>query len=279
MQEPIEPRASPKTKVFISYSRKDGSFVKALRAALLGLGYEAFLDRADIAPAEDWRARLNNLILAADAVVYVLTDNALASEICGWEIARTVELGKRLIPLAHGPRSLPVPDALAALNYVFSDAPDMGSVAPDEPSSAALENLARALNADIAWVREHARLTARADEWASAPEAAKEPKLLRRGEVEAARAWMGLRPGPAAPEIPDLLLRFLDASEAHEREQYDKQRRVIGRAFVKPAEQALAAGRHLDSLRLAAAGLVLAEDPDLTLVPELWRAAARALRV
>jgi WD40 repeat protein len=277
MDMETEAQFKPKTQVFISYSRKDAAFADALQAALLRRGYEAFLDRTDIAPGEDWRARLNGLILAADAVVYVLTDNALGSEICGWEIARTVELGKRLIPLAHGPRSLPVPDALAALNYVFSDAPGMGSIVPDEPSSLALDNLGRALDADIAWVREHARLTARAAEWEKAPDDAKDAKLLRRGEVEVARAWIGLRPGPAAPAIPDLLLTFLDKSEAHEREQRDRQRRTIGRAFVKPIEQAVQECRHDAALRLAAAGAVLAEDPDFDLVPELWKASASAV--
>ncbi len=70
---------------------------------------------------------------------------------------------------------------------------------------------------------------------------------------------------------------YVAACRAHEREQIDKQRRIIGRAFVKPAMQALEDGLHEHALRLAAAGALLAHDPGFKLVPELWSPAARAI--
>src|SRR5262249_58157637 len=53
-----------------------------------------------------------------------------------------------------------------------------------------------------------------------------------------------------------------------------RQRRIIGRAFVKPVEHALSRGLDDQALRLMAAGAVLADDPDFTLIPELWAAGA-----
>jgi TIR domain len=43
------------TRVFISYSRKDGAFAEALRDALIARSFEAYLDKHDIAPGEPWR--------------------------------------------------------------------------------------------------------------------------------------------------------------------------------------------------------------------------------
>ena len=70
---------------------------------------------------------------------------------------------------------------------------------------------------------------------------------------------------------------YLVACAAHEREQIDKQRRIVGRAFVKPANQALEEGLSEHALRLAATGALLADDLDLELVPELWGPAARSI--
>ena len=64
----------------------------------------------------------------------------------------------------------------------------------------------------------------------------------------------------------------------HERQTgFTAQNLIVGRAFVKPALQALEKGLSEHALRLAAAGALLANDIDLQLVPELWSPAARAI--
>jgi hypothetical protein len=68
---------------------------------------------------------------------------------------------------------------------------------------------------------------------------------------------------------------FLDVCQAQETKLIDKQRRIIGRAFVKPAEVEEGLSDH--ALRLAAAGALLASDLDLKLIPELWSSVARAI--
>ncbi len=101
-----------------------------------------------------------------------------------------------------------------------------------------------------------------------------ERDLVRRGErLEQARALAAdpeftTEMEPAAP--------YLTACAAHERAEIDKQRRIIGRAFVKPALAALEEGLSEHALRLAAAGTILADDLGLELVPELWSPLARA---
>lgn len=76
-----------KIKVFISYSRVHVAFAEKLRSALVGRGFEAYLDKEDILAGERWRARIDGLILAADAIVFVMSPSSVASEICqlgGW---------------------------------------------------------------------------------------------------------------------------------------------------------------------------------------------------
>ena len=62
-----------KTRVFISYSRKDAAFAEQLLAALGDRGFDPFLDKKDILPGEPWRDRLGALILSADAVVFIVS--------------------------------------------------------------------------------------------------------------------------------------------------------------------------------------------------------------
>ena len=46
--------AERKTKIFISYSRKDMAFADRLEAALKARGFEPLIDRTEIYAFEDW---------------------------------------------------------------------------------------------------------------------------------------------------------------------------------------------------------------------------------
>jgi TIR domain len=82
--------AGSKLKVFVSYARNDATFADELVSGLELCGFEAYLDKADIAPGEPWEARLGRLIRDADTVVYVLSPSSVASDHCTWEVAETV---------------------------------------------------------------------------------------------------------------------------------------------------------------------------------------------
>src|SRR5258708_40213754 len=95
-----------KLKIFISYSRKDVDFAEELLAGLELTGFEPYLDKRDIAAGEDWEARLGRLIGAAAPGIFVLSPDAVPSKRCAWEIERTANLNKRLLPTVwrHGVR-------------------------------------------------------------------------------------------------------------------------------------------------------------------------------
>jgi hypothetical protein len=74
--------AGEKLKIFISYSRRDASqFADELVAGLELAGFAPFVDRLDIAPGEPWEERLGGLIAQSDTVVFVVSPEAVKSEL------------------------------------------------------------------------------------------------------------------------------------------------------------------------------------------------------
>jgi TIR domain len=112
-----------KPKVFISYSRKDAAaFADELMAGLELAGFTPFLDRHDIAAGENWEKRLGGLIEQSDTVVFVVSPGAVKSERCVWEVERTIELSKRLLPVIFKPVPIDeIPEKLSSLQFVSFD--------------------------------------------------------------------------------------------------------------------------------------------------------------
>ena len=140
--------AGTKLKVFISYSRSDQTFVDRLGEALQLHDIEALVDRSHIEKFADWWERIQQLIGAADTVVFALSPDALKSGTCQREVAYASQLNKRFAPIVvRDVYNVEVPEELKRLNYIFfRDGDDFG---------AALDDLVAGLRSDIVWVREH----------------------------------------------------------------------------------------------------------------------------
>lgn len=207
------------TRAFISYSRRDAEFVGVLSASLSARGYDVLLDKEDISAGEAWRERLEQLILQADVVIFVLSPASVASEVCDWETRRATELGKRLIPIAWRPiGEVAPPPQLSRLNYIFMET--------DAVFDAGLSKLCEACDIDIQWVREHTRMVERAAYWeAAGSEAA---GLLRGQELAGAERWLARRTGQA-PEPPPTLVEYLRLSRAEERASLERERANVKR--------------------------------------------------
>jgi hypothetical protein len=91
--------AAPTARVFISYSRKDMAFADRLEAALKARGFEPLIDRTEIYAFEDWWSRIQALISRADTVVFVLSPDAVASDVALKEVAYAASLNKRFAPI------------------------------------------------------------------------------------------------------------------------------------------------------------------------------------
>jgi WD40 repeat protein len=213
-----ETNSDQRPKIFISYSRQDSLlFADQLAAGLELAGFETLLDRQDIVVGEDWEARLGGLILAADSVVFVISPKAVKSERCGWEVDKAVDSAKRILPISYLPVvETEIPEKLRRLQFIdFNGAQGLG-----RPT---LE-LATALQQDLGWIREQTRIGELAARWQTLRRPAS--TLLRDDDLALAKAWAARRPAKA-PEIADLQLQFLKASDDAETARAQEERKRI----------------------------------------------------
>jgi tetratricopeptide (TPR) repeat protein len=197
-----------KTKVFISYSRRNLDFAEGLQSALKDLDYEILLDRTDIAHGEDWQVRLGSLILSADTIVFAISPASSESQICAWEVEEAVRLGKRILPVvAVKTPDHALPPLLARLNFIFFDGKDF---------SESLKELDVALKQDLPWLREQTRLGDLAQQWQN-----QKAGVLRGKALEEAEQWLA-SPHPEAGVATDLHRSFIAASRkaATQRQRY-----------------------------------------------------------
>ena len=110
-----------------------------------------------------------------------------------WEVERTLDLSKRLLPVIHKPvPDNDIPEQLRRLQFVRFDT-GRGVTRP-------LAELADALRVDLDWIREHTRLGELAVRWQRAGRP--ELLLLRGDDLDAAKAWMARRTRPLRPRSP-----------------------------------------------------------------------------
>jgi formylglycine-generating enzyme required for sulfatase activity len=211
-----------KTKVFISYSRKDMAFADRLDAALRARGFEVLIDRQEIYAFEDWWKRIETLIGGADTVVFVLSPDAVTSHVALKEVGYAASLNKRFAPIVcRRVEDGTAPDALRRLNFIFFDDPNQFDASADR--------LADALQTDIVWIRDHTKFGEAARGWS----AAGRPNglLLRTPALEMAEYWIASRPR-GAPEPTQDVRTFISASRQGARSAQRIRRTAQGSIFA-----------------------------------------------
>ena len=179
--------------VFISYSRRDGGFVRRLSEGLEARGKDVWVDLNDILPSAPWLAEIRAAIAEAESVVFVISPDSVASEVCQAELSHAVGLNKRLVPIVARPTPLAdVPASLAALNFL-----DFSACSTDEAFEPLLAQLVAALDTDIGLVHLHTRLLLRASEWEESSE--DKARLLRGRQLAEAETWLAARSGGPVP--------------------------------------------------------------------------------
>ncbi|GAB4548362.1 MAG: hypothetical protein Fur002_25190 [Anaerolineales bacterium] len=157
MSEQTETR---KTKVFISYSRRNKLFVRKLNDALDAAGVDAWVDWEGIPLSSDWMAEITAAIEAADAFVFVISPDSLKSKVCAEELELGVKLNKKIIPVLYlDPlKGQDMHQKLASTNWVY--------MRPKKDDfKATVPKLKEAIETDLGWVQSHTRLLQRATEW------------------------------------------------------------------------------------------------------------------
>lgn len=91
------------TRVFISYSRADEGFARRLATDLDRLGAEVWIDVDDIPPGVNWSTAIQQGLDTCDALVLVISPDALASKNVEDEWQYVRDEGKPIIPLLWRP--------------------------------------------------------------------------------------------------------------------------------------------------------------------------------
>ena len=203
-------------RVFVSYARKDAAFVDRLHDSLEeDPRLNVLRDTQDIMASEAWWNRIKNLVRSSDAVIFVLSSNWLESRISTMELEHAAGLNKQIIPVILNETPLDdIPKALKKLNFIkFVD---------DINFSENMQELAKTLLIDIAWVREHTRLATLAHRWRNNEES--EHLLLRSIDIPSAEQWLNGRL-PDAPEPTRDHIAYIHKSRRA------KRKRVAMRVF------------------------------------------------
>jgi TolB protein len=103
-------------QVFISYSRKDLSFVDQLAADLKNAGVDVWYDVSGLRGGSRWRFEIENAIRNSQFSIFVLSPDSVASEWVEREFLFSSNLRRKLIPLMY--RSCELPLNYLNLNYI-----------------------------------------------------------------------------------------------------------------------------------------------------------------
>jgi hypothetical protein len=111
-------------------------------------GFAPLIDREQIYAFDPWWERIQTLITQADTIVFVISPDAVGSDVCQKEVAFAASLNKRFAPVVcRRVDDRTVPEPLRRLNFIMYD---------DEARfDANMAQLADALTTDIEWVRKH----------------------------------------------------------------------------------------------------------------------------
>jgi len=84
--------------IFISYSRRDLDFAQKIVDALAANKLDTWIDWKSIPKGEDWEQEIYRGIEEADAFLFLISPDSVASQMCNKEIAHAVKNGKRILP-------------------------------------------------------------------------------------------------------------------------------------------------------------------------------------
>lgn len=103
-------------QVFISYSRKDLSFVEQLATDLKNAGFDVWYDISGIGGGSRWRVAIENAIRSSQFAIVVLSPDSTASEWVEREFLFASNLKRKIIPLYY--RHCELPLNYLNLNYI-----------------------------------------------------------------------------------------------------------------------------------------------------------------
>ena len=193
-------------KLFVSYSRKDSVVARKLIEALKSIQQDVWVDWEAIPPAVDWLEQIFRGIEEADAFIFLISPDSIASEVCKVEIGRAALHNKRIIPIVLRDVSPSTThENIRKLNWTF--------LRESDNFEEGLQKVKTAIELDLDWLEEHRRLLVRSLEW----HRKKDVSLLLRGR-DLRNAQRMVATATAKDPIPTELQRaFILHSRRNER--------------------------------------------------------------
>lgn len=213
------------TKIFISYSRKNKTFVRKLSSAIDAQGISAWVDWEGIPLSADWMTEITKAIQAADAFLFVISPDSLNSKYCNEELLMGIKYNKKIIPVLYkepekGQKMHP---KLESTNWVYlrTKKDDFKSTIP---------KLVEAIQTDLGWVQEHTRMLQRATEWEQKNR--NKSYLLQGLDLDDAERWLTESTAVSSRAVIPVQAEYISASR---KEAITRQRNLtsgIGIALV-----------------------------------------------
>lgn len=196
---------SDQAVVFISYAREDAAFVRRLEEALQLKGIQVSGDWL-LVRGENYQNQLRDLQLGADAVVFVLSPDSIASSPCHSELEAAVQQNKRILPVVYtDPGSAEnLPPSLALPQWTF--------LRDGDDFVAGIQALVEAVATDFDLMPDHRRLLQETEIWIRNSRGSS--YLLRKDGLKRAEAWLertSRNPGKL-PQPTPLQLEYVRAS-------------------------------------------------------------------
>lgn len=194
-----------KTRVFISYSRKDKRFARKLKSVLETGEIDAWVDWEDIPHASDWMAEIAASIKASDAFIFVMSPDSLRSEVCARELDMAITENKKIIPVLYREpeKRQRMHPKLASTNWV--------QMRPKKENfGEALAQLMNTIKTDLGWVSMHTHILQRASEWERKNRG--RIHLLQGSDLTDAERWMADSTLHEGREVTPLQAEYIAAS-------------------------------------------------------------------
>jgi hypothetical protein len=102
--------------VFVCYSRQDEDFVLELVDRLKDECVPMWIDQYNIQASENWVDAIDEALLAADAVLIVLSPTSVASPEVRSELRLALDEGKVVVPVLY--RNCRIPRHLREIEYI-----------------------------------------------------------------------------------------------------------------------------------------------------------------
>jgi WD40 repeat protein len=192
-------------KLFVSYSRRDSVPARKLIEAFKSIQQDVWVDWESIPPAVDWLEQIFRGIEEADAFIFMISPDSIASEVCKVEINRAAQNNKRIIPIVlRDVQPKDAPESIRKLNWTF--------IRETDNFEEGLAKVKTAIELDLDWLEEHRRLLVRSLEW----HRRKDPSLLLRGrDLRNARHMLATATSkdPIPTELQQTFIQYSSQSE------------------------------------------------------------------